>query len=234
VTENRAPVTRDLLGAITVGALAPVLGVASGQPWIFPVISTATFLPFFWRLVSRQTVPVALAVTLLWVAVHSVVSIALAHELPAEYERAVVHGAEYRAEMFHWLRTGEGAEGDPARFIPIHIMHFVAFALLAWITRGAAGLLLGALLLNYMNAYVGALSREGASWLLPFLGWHPWAVVRVIGFLLAAILLSRASPPSRWKNQAWGWVFGLLAADILLKWLLAPVWRVTIREQLNW
>ena len=133
-----------------------------------------------------------------------------------------------------WLRTGEGAEGDPARFIPIHIMHFVAFALLTWITRGAAGLLLGALLLNYMNAYVGALSREGASWLLPFLGWHPWAVVRVIGFLLAAILLSRASPPSRWKNQAWGWVFGLLAADILLKWLLAPVWRVTIREQLNW
>ncbi len=214
--------------------LSPCLGVALGARWLFPFISTLTFLPLFLQLL-RRPVALALALTLLWGVLHSATSIVLSHYTPQRYEEAVLHGAEYRQEMMHWLETGEGAEGDPRRFLPRHLLHFAAFGVLVAFTRGAGGLFLGVVLLNYMNAYVGALSLRGNPALLALLGWHPWAVLRVAGFLLTAILLIRPMEEGRLRRKQKGWagVFMLLAGDLLLKWLLASTWRDIINAELG-
>ncbi|MFQ5653462.1 MAG: hypothetical protein ACE5GW_01870 [Planctomycetota bacterium] len=221
----------EILWVAAAGLAGPLLGVAAGNRWLFPLLSAVAFYPLFLRLIRGRSIRGALAFTLLWTLLHSGVSISLAHHDSQRYERAVLKGESYRLEMFHWLETGEGAEGDPRLFIPIHLGHLALFLLLTWISRGAGGLLLGILLLNYMNAYVGALSREGPPLLLGVLGWHPWAILRVVGFLLAAILLVRPiRGGARRLSREWLWVLALLAGDIALKWLLAPAWRTIIEE----
>ncbi|MEE8142327.1 MAG: hypothetical protein V3T77_04445 [Planctomycetota bacterium] len=224
------------LGALAVAAiLAPYLGVLVGTRWLLPLLGTFSFLPIFLQLVRKKSVTVCLAGCMLWAFLYSATCIILAHGNSPRYEAAVIHGAEYRQEMFRWLETGEGAEGDPARFVPNHLLHFAAFLVLVILTRGVGGLLLGVMLLDYMNAYVGALAREGNPWLLALLGWHPWAILRVTGFLLAAILWVRPmeNGKKRRKQSGWKWVFLLLACDLLLKWWLAPTWRELIRSQLG-
>ena len=228
---------RDLLWCAGAGIASPALGVLCGR-WAFPIISTLAFYPLFLSMTRRRGTGSCLAITLLWVLIHSVTSIALAHHDLPRYESSVLGGETYRLEMFTWLETGVGAESDPVRFVPVHFLHLGAFLLLSWLSRSAVGLLLGVVLLNYMNAYVGALTLEGNPYLLGVMGWHPWAVLRVVGFLLAAILLARRGHvglnndgvTSRW--QGWGVVAALIVADLLLKAALAPWWREWIRSHM--
>ena len=140
--------------------------------------------------------------------------------------------------MFGWIRTGVGAEGSPRLFFPQHFLHYgltLAFSLL---TAGLAGLVLGAVLLNYMNYYVGALVAQGARPILGCLfGWPIWAELRVVAFVLGAIAAAQAGLAlgARWapwdprairRTFLWSAVFFL--ADLLIKALLAHPWRTLL------
>ena len=93
--------------------------------------------------------------------------------------------------MFAWVMTGQGAESTPSQFIPQQAGHALLFSGLALATGGAAAMPMGAVLMNYMGHYVGVLaatSRRPA--LTMILGWHPWAVIRVISFVVIGVVLS--------------------------------------------
>jgi hypothetical protein len=154
----------------------------------------------------------------------------------------IVNGPAYRDEMFHWIGTGEGSEGRPAEFIPQHLLHLGAFAALGLATASAASMLMGAALMNYMGFYVASLHRAGADpATVAWFGWQPWAICRVaafvvLGVVLAEPLLSRALRyPYPGLRAARPWIAAAaagIAADWILKALLAPYWRETLAAAL--
>ena len=90
---------------------------------------------------------------------------------------------------------------------------------------------MGAVLMNYMGHYVGALAATSRRPVLTMmLGWHPWAVIRVISFVVIGVVLSAPllSRLGRFRVD-WPAARSLLSyaaagliADIVLKTLLAP------------
>ncbi|HET9480532.1 MAG TPA: hypothetical protein VFP98_02155, partial [Candidatus Polarisedimenticolia bacterium] len=141
-----------------------------------------------------------------------------------------------RDEMYDWLSTGSGRESTPSQFIPQHLLHAAIFCLLSLATGGAASLIMGAVLLNYMSFYVGDLIlRCAGSGTLPAaiaLAWNPWSIIRVVAFIalgvaLAEPLLARLSgggPDPSTRGRWLALAAAGLAADIVLKSLLAPLW----------
>lgn len=95
--------------------------------------------------------------------------------------------------------------------------------------------------MNYMGHYVGSTASISAHPLQTIaLAWHPWAVVRIasfvtLGVLFAGPVLSRVVR-FRYKLNDHGRILGLaisgLVLDLVLKWMLAPVWARFIRESL--
>jgi hypothetical protein len=139
--------------------------------------------------------------------------------------------------------TGRGTESTPSQFIPQQAGHAAMFAGLALATGGTLAMPMGALLMNYMGHYVGALaaaSRHPAMTLV--LAWHPWAVIRVISFVvigvvLATPLLSRiAKFQVDWiaARELLLWACAGLVADIVLKALLAPTWQRLLLRTVGW
>jgi len=102
---------------------------------------------------------------------------------------------------------------------------------------------MGAMLVNQMGHYVGTLaasSRRPAVTML--LAWHPWAVIRVISFVVIGVVLS-APIWSAVAGRRVDWPVGrrllVLAAaglvcDIVLKSLLAPAWQHLLSRAAGW
>jgi hypothetical protein len=102
---------------------------------------------------------------------------------------------------------------------------------------------LGAVLMNYMAYYAGALAAASAHPLrAALLAWVPWALIRIASFVTLGVVLSgpvlgrlfgfsyRLSDQRRWIAAA----LAGLAMDVLLKWALAPGWRHMIRAAAGW
>jgi hypothetical protein len=253
-----------LAGAAVLPALlapvAVILARNAGSPVLLPLLATLTIYPVLALLVLRERRRAAAVATLLWAASLSVSVIAWTARDPGGMETVVLNGAAYRDEMFAFIRSGEGRESDPARFLPQHLLHLGAFCLLAWVSAGLFGIVLGALLLGYMSYYVGALAAAGGApaAALAF-GWPPWAVLRVVAFVLLGVALSEplllairrrvqgAAGPlpglpgggaargvARRSWRPWYVAAAaLLAADALLKLLLAPAWATLLRPCLD-
>jgi len=154
-------------------------------------------------------------------------------------ETKILHGADYKQEMFRWVSTGIGPEGDIRQFLPQHALHFLIFAILTLISGGFLGLVMGSSLMNYMSFYVGALLVEADSFIgVLLLAWPPWAVVRVTGFILiamafSAIVLSRFRPEGSDRRQIRFYsILGvsLLLLDVVLKWGLAGTWQELLKR----
>lgn len=228
-----------LLLSATLGSLAILTGIR----WLAPLLQA---LPAWWVLLRdlRQGRPARGAVHMLaWALLASLVVIEISRQAPAETAPGVFRGAAYRDEMFAWIRTGIGAESDPARFIPQHAAHYALVLGLSLASAGLAGLLLGTVLLNYMNFYVGSLVHAAASPVLASLtGWPPWSILRVAGFIVGAVaaahlLLGRVLHRAPWNARVAGRMFaaslGLVLADIAVKALLAPHWRILLARVLG-
>jgi hypothetical protein len=85
-----------------------------------------------------------------------------------------------------------------------------------------------------MGSYVGGLAAASRRPLLTMvLAWHPWAVIRVVSFVvigvvLAAPLLSKLGKFTVDRGTARALLLTAgsgLIADIVLKTLLAPAWQ---------
>ena len=219
------------------------VGWAIGVPVLLPVLNTLASFPFMVLALKRGDLRLAVARMLIWALTMGVVATLLSYARPAETDALFLRGESYRVEMFSWVLTGHGAESTPSQFIPQQIGHAALFSGLALATGGVAAMPMGAVLMNYMGHYVGTLaaSSRRPGWTL-LLAWHPWAVIRVISFVvigvvLAAPLLSRlgrfrvdrpaARPLLLWAGAG-------LIADIVLKTLLAPAWQRWLLRLVGW
>ena len=218
------------------------LGLALGLPWLLPLLKTAPAYAALVHLLSRGRRSKAVAVMLAWaaaLAVGATLSFAL---WPSPVDGVVWNGPAYRDEMFAWIRTGVGREGDLRQFLPQHLLHLAGFVLLCLVTASALSITLGAVLMNYMGFYVASLARAGvpARTVLLF-GWQPWALCRVaafciLGVVLAEPLLARLRgarwPGWRAARRLLLWAAAGILADWVLKAALAPVWGRILREAL--
>jgi hypothetical protein len=237
--------TPALVPAAIVGgtALSYVAAAAVGVPALVPFFNVAAAFPFMVGSLRRGRVGEAIWRMLVWAAALGVCATVFSYLDTAAAGQLFLRGEIYRREMFAYLTTGMGPEGDPRLFIPAHLTHAVVFCLLALATGASLAMALGAVLMNYMAYYVGALGAASAHpWQAMALAWAPWAVVRVASFVTLGVVLGgpllgrllgfpfRPAAHARWMALAGAG----LVLDILLKWTLAPAWREMILVAAGW
>ena len=223
--------------------LSYAVGWAIGIPILLPILNTLASFPFMVLALRRGDLRLAVARMLIWALTMGVVATLGSYRWPAQTGALFLRGETYRAEMFTWVATGQGAESNPSQFIPQQIGHAALFSGLALATGGAAAMPMGAVLMNYMGHYVGTLAETSAQPALTLLlAWHPWAVVRVISFVVIGVvfsapLLSRILKfPVEWNaaRPFLVWAGVGLVLDVLLKTLLAPTWQRLLLRSVGW
>jgi hypothetical protein len=228
---------RNDLAVLLLATLASYpLGLALRPWWLLPVLNALpAYLVLLHRLRKGERGG-AVRAMLWWAAALAIVGTLSFVWWPEPLGSLVVNGPAYRHEMFHWIRTGVGAEGSPRLFLPQHVVHLALFVAIGLATVSAGGILMGTLLMNQMSYYVAGLARAGVpAWAVVLLGWQPWAIARVaafatLGVLLAEPLLYQLSPLVRARLKPIGrgaYVVAALSgilADWFLKALLAPFW----------
>ena len=218
------------------------LGLALGQPWLLPVLNAAPAYVLMAALLVRGDRKGAVLAMLAWAAAMVLCGTAAFALWPAPVDGVVIHGPQYRDEMFLWIRTGEGAESRPRLFLPQHATHLALFVASSLATASLLSIAMGAVLMNYMSFYVASLARAGApGWAVVFLGWQPWALCRVaafatLGAVLAEPLLLRVlRRPYDGLRAARPYLIAAMAAlvaDVALKAALAPAWRLFLGRAL--
>jgi hypothetical protein len=213
------------------------VGIALGSPWLLPLLNAAFAWPLFVENVRRERRVEALQEMCFWALAMTFAVVLATYAFPDLTGRAVFRGRTYMEEMFAWIRTGAGAEGTPSVFVPMHLRHLALFMALSLVSAGFLGLVMGAVLLNYMNFYVGSLYAHATDPLaVALFGWPVWSILRVIGYVALAIPLAEITlalftrrPLHRPGLVVFGLVaLALLAADLLLKAALAPAWRTVL------
>lgn len=223
-------------GWLALTPLLPLAALLPGGRWLAPCVAPLALWPSFAAAVRAGERRRAFGVGLIWALLLTVSTIAMTQLAPQAAGRGILNGEPYRIEMFAWIEQGVGKENEPARFAPEHLLHLGAFALLSVASGGYLGLVLGAALLAYMNYFVGAFALSAGRPVVGALAaWVPWAVVRVVAFVALGSILARpllvgwarAFGPD---ERRWiGWALAGIAADLLLKSVLAPTYGVWLR-----
>lgn len=219
------------------------LGWAINVPALVPVLNTLASFPFMVAALRRGDVRLAVARMLVWALTMAVFATFLAYVRPWEAGRLFVNGAGYREEMFRWVLTGHGAESSPSQFLPLHARDTALFIVLTLVTGGLASMPMGAALMNYMGTYVGSLAAASSHPpLTMILGWHPWAVVRVVSFVIVGVVLStpvlsrvfRFTADRDASRPLLTWAAAGLVVDVLMKAALAPTWQRLLLRIVGW
>jgi hypothetical protein len=224
-------------------AISYVLGWGLGIPILVPILNTLAGVPFMVLALRRGNLQLAIVRMLLWALTMGVVATLLSYARPAQTDTLFLRGEAYRTEMFAWVLTGTGAESTPSQFIPQQAGHALFFSGLALATGGMVAMAMGAVLMNYMGHYAGALAASSARPMLTMLlAWHPWAVIRVISFVVIGVILSTPLL-TRIARVRIDWsaarplllaAYGGLVIDVVLKALLAPAWQRLLLRVVGW
>lgn len=231
---------RWLLLLVATPALT-VIGYHSRLPWLLPILQVIPAYPVMVLDLRKGKVSLAILRMLVWALLIAVTVEWLALAAPETGTASVIHGEAYRDEMVRWVRTGIGQESEPSRFLPQHAFHLAAFVALSLASASLLSLILGAVLMNYMSFYVGSLaSLAQRPGIILLVGWPPWAVARVVAFVMLGVILSGpllrrvAGIPFSWEERR-GWILAASAGlllDVTLKTLLAPAWSGILRSAL--
>ncbi|HMI32115.1 MAG TPA: hypothetical protein VK527_10295 [Candidatus Limnocylindrales bacterium] len=234
-----------LAAAVIPALVLPPLLLPLGNPFLFAVLPVAPLAFVYARAIAERKPRQAVTLALFWAAAVTISTVAAAAHSPGAIHRGIWHAASYRDEMLGWIATGVGAEGSIVRFLPRVLLEFAVVALLAAVSSGAGALLLGSLLLGYMNGYVGWVIANADPTAGPIrsalIAWPPWPMARVVAFILAGTaaaawgyprLYDRKGERPSVKPFAIGSLV-FLAADVALKWGLAPAWRLLLRALLG-
>ena len=128
-----------------------------------------------------------------WAVGTTVASVYVFYGRPAETDERVLRAIPYRVAMLEWLATGEGPERRPLATAVTHLRELIWYAAAAVLTANLASIVMGAVLLNYMNAYVATVLRAATrTWVVLLLAWNVWSVARVLSYV--AIGAAAASP----------------------------------------
>lgn len=224
----------------------------SASPWFLPFLATFPAMMVLFDRYAEADLPGALREMLwaaLWMTGGMLCAFAFSYPItPGPVASMgvvpVLQGESYVEEMLIWIRTGEGPEGDPAQFVPIHLRHLGIISAVSLASAGVIGFLFGAVQMAYMNAYVyvvGASANSAPMALVAMLlAWHSWSVIRVVSFITLATalgypLFARLQQPRRlipWREIGRFCLIGLAleAVDIALKTVLAePVRQSLLR-----
>ena len=170
-----------------------------------------------------------------WAVGTSLVAVYVFVGRPEETDARVVRAVEYRRVMLDWLESGRGPETRAAATVTQHVRELIWYVAAAALSANLVSTIMGAVLLNYMNAYVATLvraARRRGTVLL--LGWNVWSVVRVAAYV--ALGAAAAGPLLRWAGRrvdveavrelAWAGAAGVVV-DLVLKLALSrPCGRV--------
>jgi hypothetical protein len=230
--------------AIVAGTAASyVAAILIGIPALVPILNVLPAFPFMVASLRRGEVGAAVWRMLVWAAALGVCATVISYFWTAEAGRLFLRGESYRREMFEFVQTGRGAEGDIRAFLPQHLLHAAAFCLLALPSGSALAMPLGAFLMNYMAYYVGALAAASTHpWKAMVIAWVPWALIRVASFVTLGVVFAgpvlgrlRHFEYRLRDHRRWIWLaLAGLAADVVLKWALAATWREMIRAAAGW
>jgi hypothetical protein len=223
--------------------LSYAIGWAIGIPVLVPLLNTLASYPFMVLALKRGDVRLAVGRMLIWALAMGVTATFLSYARPAQTGLLFLRAQGYRTEMFNWVLTGAGPESTPSQFIPQQVGHAALFAGAALASGGALAMPMGAVLMNYMGHYVGALASASRHprWAM-VLGWHPWAVIRIISFVVIGVvlsvpLLSRIMAIRIDTRLAKLFLYAAaagLVADVLLKALLASAWQRLLLRAAGW
>ena len=149
---------------------------------------------------------------------------------PRETDERVVRAKAYREGMLEWLATRRGPEQHPAATAAAHLRETIWYTAAAVLTANVASIGMGAVLLNYMNAYVATLIRAATrTGRVLLLAWNVWSVVRVGAYVLLGAaaagpvlrLVGRGAPPASLRALGVAAAAGVVA-DLVLKLALSP------------
>jgi len=230
--------------AIVIGTAASYsIAMLVGVSWLVPILNTVPAFPFMVASLRDGRTDEAIGRMLVWAAALAICATTMSYLQTASAGRLFIHGEAYRREMFEFVLTGRGAEGNIRAFLPQHAAHVAVFSALALATGSMLAMPLGAVLMNYMGYYAGSLAAASAHPLRAVvLAWVPWALIRVASFVTLGVVLAgpvlgrifRFPYPLRDQTR-WLWLAAAgLIADVFLKWLLAPWWRHLIAAAAGW
>lgn len=223
--------------------LSSALPFALGWGWSGPLVS-GTLAWLYLRGAIAGPRPRVVGSLLVWAVLCSATVITLTQWMPDRAAAVIPNGPAYWQEMQPYVEQGTGPEATPSQFIPQHVLHLTAFVVLAALTGGWGGLVLGSLLLGYMSFYVAQVVHHADHGLVAALvAWHPWSVLRVIAFVIFGVSLARLVLEGiGWRGAAGlrGFVREeqkpllvaslLWLADLAIKTLLGPVWWRVIQK----
>lgn len=162
-----------------VGAATSAGGFIAGSKSVFLALDAACAAPFFYWCLRRGAGERAAFALLCWGAAKVAAVVALTVVWPGRGAEVVAFGERYADGMLTWLRYAEGSKFDPGGALIIKVL--IACAAASALSAGAAGLVVGAALVNCHGYYLGRLFLQttGATKVLAF-GTPIWY------FLLAA------------------------------------------------
>jgi hypothetical protein len=233
-------ITVAIVGA-TVASYA--VGWVLGIPVLVPLLNTAASFPFMVLALRGGDLNAAIGRMLVWALTLATCATWMSSRHPAATDLFFLRGEMYRHEMFEWVMTGRGAESTPSVFIPQQARQTAVFVALALASGSTLAMPMGAALMNSMGHYVGALAAASVHpAAAAILGWHPWAVIRIVSFVVLGVVLSmpvlsrllRFRTDSIRARGLLGLASAGLVADVVLKWLLAPAWQRLLLRVVGW
>lgn len=237
MSADELPMSKSTSWLLPLTLFLPLLAAVPGGRWALPLVAPLTLWLAFRERVRRQDYSGACALGLEWAALLSAGVILLVFYAPEMARGGILHGEDYRREMFGWVATGIAPENDPRAFLPVHLLHLALFVVLTWASGGYLGLVMGAALVGYMSYFVGSYAVASGH---PFLGaaaaWVPWSVVRVAAFVLLGALFSRPLltrriwPFERGEVRLMALALAGVLTDLLIKAWLAPGYGLFLRR----
>src|SRR5687767_9410100 len=106
---NPALVPAAIVGAT---ALSYLLALAIAVPIVVPFLNVAAGFPFMVQSLRRERVGEAIGRMVIWATAMGVCATVLSYLDTADAGRLFLNGETYRREMFEYLRTGIGPEGN--------------------------------------------------------------------------------------------------------------------------
>jgi hypothetical protein len=241
---NESSATPSALGArllLAATPLVPFVVVVPGGKWLLPFLAPLTLYVWFSRRVRLGDHFGAWKIGMAWAGLLSLGVILLVYLLPAAAAAGILNGEPYREEMFGWIRTGIAPENTPSIFIPQHLLHLGLFVVLAYVSAGYLGLVLGTALTAYMSYFVASYAVAADRLLLgPVVAWVPWSVLRVAAFVLIGavvarpLLVRRAWPFERRDGLLLGLAASGIVGDVVVKAAIAPTYGVFLRHFAGW
>lgn len=173
---------------------------------------------------------------------HSIISILFAMHAPDTAAEGFRPGEDYWQLSRSWIVTGVNPEYAPSHWLPAHLVLLLIVLATGYSSGGVIAFFAGFRQLDLMNFYVGRLATESQSATVAlFVGWHPWSVLRGIGFMILlfeAVNLSltrlsgvELSEPLR-RRRRWAWGLFFLVLDGALKYVCMDIVRSVLADNL--